>query len=215
MNKILLVTRPKHDLATNYLFYWTIHVIKQAMSKNFKILDLKEKKANKRNFESYIRKHQPDLVFFNGHGSESAIAGYDNEILIEVGSNESLLSKKIIYARSCEAAKSLGSKCVQKGAIAFIGYRKKYFLGYSQAKISQPLKDEVARLFLEPSNLIPISLLKGNTAEDSYKKSQKAMRNNLFFMLSSKASQIQKDAAPYLWANINYQTVLGNKQARL
>lgn len=215
MNNILLITRPNHDLATNYLSSWSIFVIKDAKKRSFKVLDLKGLKANKKNFTSYIQKHNPVLVFFNGHGSEDAITGYDNKTLVEAGNNEKLLSKKLVYARSCDAANNLGQKCIQKSTRAFIGYKKKYALGYSQSKISRPLTDEVAKLFLEPSNLVPISLLKRNTIEAAYKKSQEAMGRNFRFMLSSRATQTQKDAAPYLWINKKYQTVLGDYQAKL
>jgi hypothetical protein len=215
MNKILLITRPNHDLATNYLFYWSQLVIQKAKKGRIKVLDLKKNKANKKNFQSYIARHKPKLIFFNGHGSEDAIAGHNDEILVKINKNEETLAGKIVYARSCDAAQKLGPQSIKKKTIAFIGYKRKYLLGYSQLKISQPLKDEIAKLFLEPSNLIPISLLKGNTAGDSYQKSQKAMWRNLSYMFSSKASQAQKDAAPYLWINRKYQVILGNNSAKL
>jgi len=62
---------------------------------------------------------------------------------------------------------------------------------------------------------VPISLLKGNTAKESYRKSQEAMWRKFMFMLSTKASSSQKDAAPYLWANRKYQTLLGNSEAHI
>lgn len=102
-----------------------------------------------------------------------------------------------------------------KGTAAFVGYEKKFILGYSPSKITKPLRDEVATLFPEPSNLIPISLIKGNVVENAYQKSQNAMRRNFWFMLSTKAAQNQKDAAPYLWANRKNQVLLGNSDAKL
>lgn len=215
MRKTFLVTRPNHDLITNYLFHWSGQVIKEAVNKNFQVLDLKERKANKRDLENYVKKNKPTLIFFNGHGSSSAICGYDDGVLVEVDKNEGLLSNAVIYARSCSAAEYLGRRCVQEGTVAFVGYRKDYFLGYSQSKSTQPLADRVAGLFLEPSNLIPISLLKENTAGESFRKSQEAMRRNIRFMNSSAALPSQKDAAPYLWRNVKSQTVLGDQEAHL
>ena len=215
MNRALLVTRPNHDLTTNYLFCWSLFVIKKAKEKGFQILDLEGRKANKKNFDSYIKKHRPTLVFFNGHGSKKVISGYNNEILIKADKDEGLLLEKVIYARSCDSAEELGRKCVRKGTVAFVGYRKKYFFAYSQLKITKPQQDETAKLFLEPSNLIPISLFKGNTVGNSFKKSQNGMRRNFRFMLSSKASQAQRDAAPYLWRNIKSQIAIGNKKAKI
>lgn len=215
MSRSLLITRPNHDLITTYLFHWSKLVIKEARKKKIKVLDLSENKANNKTFVSYIRKHRPILVFFNGHGDEATITGYDNETLVSVGQNEVVLSEKIVYARSCDAAKSLGPKCIEKGALTFIGYKKKYVIGYSPSKATTPLKDEVARLFIEPSNLVPISLLKGNKVKDAYRKSQEAMSRHLRFMLSTKASPNQKDAAPYLWINRKYQVALGDQEAHL
>lgn len=71
MNRAFLVTRPNHDLTTNYLFYWSLLVIKKAKEKGFQVLDLKGRKANKKNFDSYIKRHKPVLVFFNGQGRKT------------------------------------------------------------------------------------------------------------------------------------------------
>lgn len=215
MNRAFLVTRPNHDLITTYLYHWTKLVITEAEKRNIKGLDLKGKKANSANFRSYINKHQPKLVFFNGHGAKNAICGYDDEVIIESGRDEVLLSGKIVYARSCDAADKLGQLSVKSGTTAFIGYRKKFTVGYTPSKITDPLHDKTAELFIIPSNLVPISLLKGNTVGDSYRKSQEAMMRNFIFMLSTAATAAQKDAAPYLWMNRKYQIALGNLDARL
>lgn len=209
MTGTLLLTRPNHDLITAYLYYWSNLVIKAAENKNIKVLDLKGRKSNKANLVSYINKHQPKLIFFNGHGSESEIAGFNDEILVEANKDEALLSDKIIYARSCDAANVLGQSCVSTGTTAFIGYRKKFTIGYTPSQIANPLNDEIAKLFIEPSNLIPISLLKGNSVKESFRKSQEAMRRNFNFMISTRATAAQKDAAPYLWINRKYQVALG------
>ena len=213
MTKALLVTRPDHDLITTYLFHWSELVIEEAGKKGVKVLDLQKTKANKKTLISHLTKHQPALVFFNGHGDEATITGYNNEVLVEVDRNEKILTGKIVYARSCDAANKLGKACIKHDTLAFIGYKNKFTIGYTPSKITTPLKDKVARLFIEPSNLVPISLLKGNTIENAYKKSQDAMGRNFLFMLSTKASQAQKDAAPYLWINKKYQVALGDQKA--
>lgn len=213
MNRTILITRPDHDLITTYLFNWSGLVIKAAQRKGIKVLDLRGNKANNKIFTSYIVKHEPALVFFNGHGNADTITGYENDPLIEAHKNEKLLIEKIVYARSCDAAYNVGRLCIDNGTLAFIGYTKKFAVGYSPSKISSPLKDPVARLFIEPSNLIPISLLKGNTARVAYRKSQEASLRNFRFMLSTKASSAQKDAAPYLWFNRKCQVLIGDEGA--
>jgi len=138
-----------------------------------------------------------------------------NDVVLAGLKEGSIFLGTIIYARSCEAAQKLGPQCVKDGALAFIGYTKKFTVGFTPEKVAHPLEDLVAKLFLEPSNLIPISILKKNSVEEAHLKSQKAMFKNLAFMLSSTASNLQKDAASYLWRNIKYQTVCGNKDAKL
>ena len=204
----LLITRPNHDLTTNYLFYWSSLVIKEATKKNISIFDLSEKKANKKLFFSYLKKNNIPLVFLNGHGAEDKITGFDNKVLIKLGKDEAILKGKVIYARSCKAAKKLGVSCVKKGSMAFIGYRDNFIFAFSPSKITKPLKDDLAKLFLEPSNLVVVALLKGNSPADAYKRSQKAMHKNLQSMLSSEATVKQRDAAAYLWRNIKSQVII-------
>jgi len=215
MTNAILITRPNHDLITTYLFHWSEYVITLANKKGIKVLDLSGKKANETTFTSYIVKNKPTLVFLNGHGNENMITGYDNEPLVTSNKNEGILEGKIVYARSCDAAKNLGGLCIKKNTLAFIGYKKKYAIGYSQSSITKPLSDEVAKLFITPSNLVPMSLLKGNTAKDAYRKSQESMIRNFSFMLSTRASQAQRDAVPYLWINRKYQVFLGDEEARI
>ena len=210
----ILITRPNYDPGTNYLFYWSKLVIDFANKRRIKVLDLSGKKANKKDFLSYVRKHNPKLIFFNGHGNEESVMGQDDAVLADLKEGSVFLGT-IIYARSCEAAQKLGPQCVKDGALAFIGYTRKFTIGYTPEKVAHPLEDPVAKLFLEPSNLIPISILKENSVEDAHLKSQKAMFKNLAFMFSGAASNLQRDAASYLWRNIKYQTVCGNRTAKM
>lgn len=214
-NKCILISRPKHDLINTYFFYWSQKVVDEARKHNIKVLDLSDKKATRKNITSYINTHNPNFIFMNGHGDKNRIAGHDNEILIESNENDILLENKIVYVRSCEVGVGLGVLVADKKTGAFIGYTKKYNLITLRSCQYYPMKDHVAVLFLEPSNLIPISLLKGNMVKDAYRKSQNAMINNLRFMLSTKASSEQKSAVPYLWANKKAQIVLGNADARI
>lgn len=211
----ILITRPNHDLACNYLYYWSNEVVNLAKSKSIDVIDLPGNKATRRNLESYIKKHKPRLIFFNGHGSSNEIAGDSDKVLVKVGDNEKVLRNTIVYARSCETIIGLAQKSVKGGATAFIGYNRKFLLGYSKNKITKPMQDGVAKLFLKPSNLVPISLLKGNSVKESYQKSQDAMKRNLFYMLSSIATPEEKDAIPYLLMNRRSQTFKGDGDARV
>lgn len=215
MNKILLITRPNHDPGTNYLFYWSSFVIEIAKEKGIGVLDLEKNKATKKNFDSYLRRNNPKLIFLNGHGDQENVTGFENEPLITKNKDENLLLKRIIYARSCDAAVQLGDSAVKKGALAFIGYKRSYRLGHSPTSITRPLQDKIAELFLTPSNLIPISILKGNSVGHANSNSLSAMWRNFRFMLSSSATPAQRDAARHMWHNIHSQVLLGDDSAKL
>jgi len=213
MNKSILITRPNHDLATTYLYWWSKKVIDECQEKEIKYFDLKGKKASKKNFDSYLKRNNPSFIFINGHGSEEVVTGWDNEILLKVGGQLDVRGR-IIYARSCMAGLKLGKVSVDSGAKTFIGYTKNYVLLFLTTKKTRPLSDNLSALFLEPSNLIPISLINGNTVEEADRKSKNLMKKNLREILSSNKSD-KKEIASYLWHDIKYQTVIGNNLAKI
>ena len=94
MKHNLLITRPNFDVTTRYLFVWAKKIIELAEKKCGKIFDLKKQRANRKEFESVMRKHEPGLAFLNGHGDERTVAGQDNEALIRAGENEEILKAK-------------------------------------------------------------------------------------------------------------------------
>jgi hypothetical protein len=210
----ILVTRPDHDLPTKYLYFWAQLLITAAKKIAFGVIDLKHKKANLQSLIKGLNK-KPVLVFLNGHGSKDCLTGYQNQPLLGADNNESIVSNTIVYACSCETAALLGEKCVQAGTVAYFGYKEPMYLCYSASKTKKPLQDKLAALFLDPSNLIPLSLLNKQTTKEAYGNSQTAMTNNLQYMLSTKATKTQRDAAPYLWSNIKYQVLLGQKNAKI
>lgn len=214
MKKTLLVTRPNYDDATSYLFYYAKQIIDFAAEKNIKFLDLARPRLTKQNFSDLISKQDPLLVFFNAHGDESAIYGDkikgSEEILIEENENDSLLSKRIVYARACWAAASLGKACVKKGG-CFIGYKIPFSFWINEKWSSKPLNDKTAKIFLEPSNLIVISLLKGNTAQEAFNKSLNMSKRNILELLKIKKEPGALPCIRLLWNNIQGQEILGEK----
>src|SRR3989344_6664139 len=111
----LLITRPRYDKETYYLYYWTESVIQEAESRGWKVFNLEKDKAIKTLVESYLKKHNPEVAVFNGHGDRSRVMGQDNDVLIEENTNTHLLKDKIVYMRACDAGKSLGIDAVNKG----------------------------------------------------------------------------------------------------
>lgn len=88
MSKSLLVTRPNYDQTTNYLYFWSALVIKEAKKRGIDVYDLSGKKATKNNFDSYLKSRKPRLLFLNGHGDEKTITGHDFEPILESGKKE-------------------------------------------------------------------------------------------------------------------------------
>ncbi len=210
VNRALLITRPDHETVTKCLCLWSEAVKEFAEHKGIIVYDLKGKKANRKEFESYLSKNRPALLFLNGHGNAEIITGYDDYPLVDSSSS---MPECIVYGRSCDAALFLGPYLVQKGTRTFIGYCRKFILGYSLEKIMRPLEDHIARLFLEPSNLVITTLLKGNTTSEAHRRSRAEMYKNFIKMLASTSSYEERHAAPWLWSNFNSQILLGDANA--
>lgn len=213
MSGTLLVTRPKHDDTTHYLFHWAQEIIKFAKEKGIKVLDLDKERANRKELESVVAKMRPSFIFFNGHGSADSIAGCDDKILVQAGDNEKILEAKSIYALSCSSAKKLGPASIKIGAKAYLGYNDVFIFSYEPDKISRPFDDETAELFLGPSNQLVISILKGHTIGESYNRSQKSFLQNIQKLVTSESSD--SSLIPYLLWDKMHQVCLGDKKATL
>lgn len=170
-NTSILITQPNFDKTTQYVSAWSEEVEEFSLKRGNKTITLKGRRSNRTEFESVMRKTIPQLIMLNGHGNDSEVAGQDNEVILDSKSAEDIIRGKIIYALSCSAAKVLGHHCIKKDAVAFIGYSEEYIFLHSHIKISRPREDKRAALFFKPSNQIPMSLIKGNTAQESYKDS--------------------------------------------
>lgn len=210
MNRILLITTPDHDITTRYLSAWSSKILELANRKNIQVINLKRKNANIKELKSRILKIKPLFIIFNGHGDDDCIAGYDNKILIKSGNNENLLKEKIVYAVSCRSAVELGKKSIIAGALAYIGYDSDFIFCHDEHKISRPLNDKIAKLFLEPSNQVAISLIKGNKSKEASKRSKKFFLRNMQKLLSSEALPESNQYAKFLWWDMKHQVCLGD-----
>lgn len=211
MNKSFLITRPKHEIVVHYLFVWSEEVIKEAKKQGVKVLDLSKKRACKKQTISMLKKMKPELVFLNGHGGHSCITGHNNEPIIEKDS-AGVLESKIVYMRSCQTGKLLGPESIKKGALAYVGYKDDFILLHDEEKIGNPLNDEIAGLFLKPSNYVIISILKGHSVGDSHKRSIRKIRENIQSLSSSESSKSY--LLPYLMWNMVNQVCLGDSGAK-
>lgn len=215
MSKIL-ITRPEHDPGTRYLSRWSERVIEEARKKNFGVIDLHREKAVRKEFEGRVEKTDPALIILNGHGNESYVTGHDNEVLVQSGENESLLHNRITYAISCDSAAVLGVQCVKQQGTTFIGYNKSFVFNISQQYLHQPTQDQRAAQFLDASNQVPLSLLKGRTARQASVRSKSLFRDAIRKLLPSITSDpfAREDAKDLFW-NMSHQVCLGDQDAHL
>ena len=214
MKNTFLVTRPNHDKTTNYLSHWANEVIRQANSLGIKTLDLMGKKACRETLESYLTK-SPKLLFLNGHGSKESISGHGNEPILECGKKNSLPRDSIVYALSCHAAAKLGKELTeQEKNRAFIGYEEQFGFVHSASREATPHKDRIPHPFKEASNVVPLSLLKGNNAETAFEKSQKTFLEGIRKHAVSESRPENKEIRFWLFWDMTFQRLMGKKENR-
>ncbi|MDY6789588.1 MAG: hypothetical protein SVV03_06550 [Candidatus Nanohaloarchaea archaeon] len=214
-DKKLLITRPRHDIVTFYLFKWSKALIELAKDRNLEVVDLDKDKASREDFESYLDSTDPRLVVLNGHGGSSTVAGHEDEPILEAGDNEGKTKDRILYVRTCKSARRLGKTCVGEGdADAFIGYKGDFALIRDSRKTSDPLNDETASPIMEASNKAPRQLIKGKKAENAYISSQKAHTEKLREVISGYTLG-KREIFNALASNKENQTLIGNSDASL
>lgn len=181
----LLITRPRYELVTHYFYHWSEAIVKEAKRRIGKVIDLEKDKANRKLVESYLDKQNPEIAIFNGHGNDVCITGHDEEPLVVSGENSHLLKDKVIYMRSCSSGKTLGPQAIKEGCKAFIGYSELFRFWTDKALITEPLKDDYAKPFFDTSNQVPLSLIKGRTAQEAHADSMIEYRRIISNLLTS------------------------------
>jgi hypothetical protein len=209
----ILITRPQYELTTHYLFSWSKKIIEFAQSRGDKILDLKGKRVTRENFEVMLRKMSPQLVLLNGHGNDNVVCGQDDEEILIANDNEVLLGEKIIYALACRTSNILGKKSVDNGATCYIGYQEDFLFWTHPNYATKPLDDPRAKMFLEPSNLLSTSLVKGHAAYEAVAKTKKAMLENIQKLIATDSPD-QFMIPDILW-DIGNLVCLGDQNAKL
>ncbi len=198
----VLITRPRHDEANYYLFFWSEEFIDEAKRKNLKYFDLYKDRASKINVESYLKKQSPDIVIFNGHGNDYEMAGHDNAILI-TKNNAELLKKKNVFMRACNTGNMLGKDIMRLGANGFIGYKRPFMFPMDKDSFSKPLKDKFASPCLECSNQVAVSLIKGHSIQEAQDLSINTYKRKLNEMFNSESSANSITIACLQWNMMN------------
>lgn len=211
----MIVTRPQHDVTTKYLSSWAGEIIDFAKKKGVEVCDLAREKANRIEFEGRVKKIKPDIVFLNGHGSDVCVTGHDNNTIVNAEENYNILNDKITYALSCNSGKKLGLKVAESGSATYIGYSDEFIFVADNNYTYKPIDDPKAKPFMEASNQVMTSLLKGNSAKDSSERSKDKFKDYFMRLLSSNADPDALQIAQCLWWNMRNQVCLGDIDAKL
>lgn len=212
----MLITRPNHDDTTNYLSKWSESLITVAEKNDISPSDFRGTKAVRSEVEKFLKKQNPSLIVFNGHGSDDSICGHKNEVLIKSGENEHLLKSKIIYSVSCSSAKELGIKSVDAGAKCFIGYDDVFIFAFDKnCSAGRELEDARAEPFFDSSNQVVLTLLSGKTSGEAYEKSQSSFLKWIERFSSSAAPPGSEHIVSWLIWDMFCQKIEGKKDIGL
>lgn len=206
----VLFSRPKHDDTLNYLHYYSGLLIDLPEKYGFKLINKEFRDVTQKIICSIIEKQKPCLIMFNGHGSPTEILGHNNEVLISNDINPNILSGTITYALACSSADKLGDEAIKKGALAFVGYDDEFALGRDPDSEATPRRDRIAKLFLEPSNLLFSSLIKGNSVGDAVNRAKKKIMENIWFLNTTNEFPEAPHYAPFLFNNLFCLKICGD-----
>jgi len=201
---------------TEYLSAYAGLIIKEAKDLRVPIKDLAGEQANKLIIEKYITKQNPKLLFINGHGDTDSLTGHKDEIIFSNDDNLHLLKDRIIYARACESAVSLGQATINDNNGCFVGYNRKFSFWMDGRWSATPLNDKSAAFCLEPSNEIVKCLINGKSASEAHTRSLRMMAKNMakIIRMTQKQEPVAGGILRTLWNNYEGQVLLGNKEAR-
>lgn len=213
---IILFVRPCHDDVISYLYYYSDELVRLSNSKGFKTLNKEKEQANATVVGGIISVNKPEFIMFNGHGNERCICGHNDEIIIGMGKgcDLSLLNNKITYSLSCSSASKLGEK-VGNDKTTFIGYTDDFALAMDTNCQASIKRDNIAKFFLEPSNLLVKSILKGNSVDEAVNKAKELMKSNISKLRTTNSFLNATDYIPYLFNNYMVLKAHGNVNARL
>jgi hypothetical protein len=210
----IFITRRNYDTTTAYISKWSEEIIEFARKKGHSVIDFRNEKVCKEGVEKLLKTQEIDFVVFNGHGNDTSILGDKNQPIIIAKENDYLLRDKIVYSRTCSSANVLGRKAVENGCKAFIGYRMPFIFVVNSFKECTPEKDELAAPFKETSNIIPISILKGNRVFEAVEKSRNKTKELIAKYSVAEAEPYSKLIVFCLQFNLLSLDVIGNVEAR-
>lgn len=211
----MLITMPDSPPELLYLSKWSEKIIKIAETNGIKVNQIRGDKATKSHITHDIESGNPQFINFNGHGSENCVCGQENEVLILLGENDSLLKNRIVHSLTCESAIELGARC---GAKAYIGYNSLFFFCMDGKSLSRPLEDRFARPILDSAFEIPNQIAKRKTVKEAFEQSQKKYQEYIdeyTFSESKYTTEELQFILPYLCWDKSIQIFHGNPDAKI
>jgi hypothetical protein len=173
MVKQFLVTRPNHEVITEYLHDFSKGIVKTIKeTRDIHITDLEGHEATRTNLERFLIKNNPGLVFLNGHGDRKRVAGHQDKIILDE-KNIKLTKDKIVYALSCDSLEDLGEIAVDNGAKAYIGYKAKFMFIRDPSRVGTPHTDKNALPFKRACVALINSLVFGNAVSEAIQCTKK------------------------------------------
>ena len=164
MTRKLLVTRPYHDVNTEYLHSFAKDILKLVRTtKDIHATDLEGEKAIRSQIEKSLTKENPRLVLLNGHGDKLTVCGHKDEVILDK-KNINLTKGKIVYALACDCLEELGALAVQRGTEAFIGYKARFMIVKDPSRNAVPDKDKNALPFRKACSTLITALVFSNSA---------------------------------------------------
>lgn len=198
----ILASCPEIDNITRYLRIWSRKLVKDYEGRHI-FFFLEKNKATRKHFCGLLEKRPLDVVLINGHGDYDRIGGHNNEIMLDC-ENVNLLKGKKVHALSCRSAKILGRVAVENGARCYIGYEENWSLIMSRGKLSNPLQDKTAELFMRPAFKVQEALLDGKSATEAVKVGREEYKKSIIRAFRGPIQSDWEQCAPYLFANMKF-----------
>ncbi|MBU2576327.1 MAG: hypothetical protein KKF50_01260 [Nanoarchaeota archaeon] len=208
MKRGMIISCPDYDDVTKAFLDFSQEIKDLAKHKSLLLKELNGENANAIEFGKVLSKLDYSFVCINGHGDEKSVAGNKSEIILSEEINLKEYGKRICYCRSCESGKILGAKLTENGG-SFIGYSQPFEFYIDEKNIANPLRDRTASLFLSPSNIIPMTLIKGKTVNEANERGKMAILKSIKKVINEENADLMIAVA--LWKNYNSQIVHGKK----
>lgn len=137
---------------------------------NFSVIALFGEDATKANFAPACAIPTVDFITGLGHGNVAVFTGHEHEELWRVGNYISQeVRGKIIHLLSCLTAQKLGYDLVDKGALAYFGYKEKFAFLSQDPGPTDITEDPIADRFFKCDSEIDRLIADGHQASEVYK----------------------------------------------